>query len=67
MKKIFVILFIMLSVNSFCQTVEKRPIKDTIIKGATYPLYVGAKGGRYIIITSKTGVVYRKYFKYKPK
>lgn len=41
---------------------SSRVIKDTTIKGITYKLYVGSKGGKYIVVTSKTGTTYKKYF-----
>ena len=37
--------------------------KDTTIKSAAYKIYVGAKGGRFIIVTSKAGNQYKKYLK----
>lgn len=40
-----------------------KPVKDTVINKVTYKLYIGAKGGKYIIVTSKTGTQYKKYFK----
>lgn len=38
-------------------------VKDTTIRNVQYPLYRGAKGGMYIIRTSKTGKQYKQYFK----
>lgn len=69
MKKIIVIrllilaatIFICCSVNS--QVKKDTPVKDTTIKGVTIPLYVGSKGGKYILVTSKSGNVYKKYLK----
>ena len=40
-------------------------IKDTTINKVVYSMYQGARGGKYIIVTSKTGTTYRKYFKNK--
>lgn len=40
-----------------------KPVKDTVINKVTYKLYIGPKGGKYIIVTSKTGTQYKKYFK----
>ena len=38
-------------------------IKDTTIRGTTYKLYQGKKGGKYIIVVAKTtGKEYKKYF-----
>ena len=40
------------------------PVKDTVIRGVKYPIYVGSKGGRYIIRTSKTtNKEYKQYLK----
>lgn len=30
-------------------------------KGVEYPVYIGKKGGYYIIVTSKKGKTYKKY------
>jgi hypothetical protein len=38
-------------------------IKDTTINKIEYKLYQGSRGGRYVIVISKTGKPYRKYFK----
>jgi hypothetical protein len=48
-----------------CAHAQEKSVKDTTIKGVTYKLYVGAKGGRYINVTSKkdTTHTYRRYFK----
>ncbi len=35
--------------------------KDTTIKAQVYKIYVGAKGGRFIIVTSHSGNQYKKY------
>ena len=40
-------------------------IKDTTINKVVYLMYQGARGGKYIMVTSKTGTTYRKYFKNK--
>lgn len=44
-----------------------KPVKDTTVKingvSQSYKMYVGIKGGKYIIVTSKTGSTYKKYFK----
>lgn len=62
-------IFSMLAICSQAQTkpVAKTPVsvKDTTIKGVKYPLYVGSKGGRYIIVTSKAGNEYKRYFSKK--
>ena len=61
MKKILTtaILFALLSSASAKDIV----IKDTTINKVVYSMYQGARGGKYIIVTSKTGTKYRKYFK----
>jgi hypothetical protein len=38
-------------------------IKDTTINKVQYKLYQGSRGGKYVIVISKTGKPYRKYFK----
>ena len=38
-------------------------IKDTTINTVQYKLYQGSRGGKYVIVISKTGKPYRKYFK----
>lgn len=43
-----------------------KVLKDTVIKDVSYKLYVGKKGGRYIIRTAKvSGKTYKQYFKPK--
>lgn len=68
MKRIITILTIVLGImiNTQAQTVIKptdKVLKDTTIKSIVYKLYVGSKGGKYIIVTSKAGNQYKKYFK----
>lgn len=46
-------------------TTKDRVLKDTVIKDIKYPMYIGSKGGKYIIRTSKTGSMYKQYFKAK--
>ncbi len=49
-------------------TVKSSVVKDTIIKGVSHHLFVGAKGGRYIFVVSKkTGIEYKRYFPVKKK
>lgn len=38
-------------------------IKDTTINKVSYKLYQGSRGGKYIVVTSKAGKPYKKYFK----
>ena len=40
-----------------------KVLKDTVIKAVSYKLYVGSKGGRYFLKTSKSGKVYKSYIK----
>ena len=59
--KIFILaVLLILSGSTFA---ADSVIKDTTINKVTYHLYRGAKGGRYIIVTSKQGNQYRKYIK----
>lgn len=61
MKKLFFFIALLLSLTTFAN--NDKPVKDTVINNTTYKLYVGAKGGRYILVTSKkTGKEYKKYF-----
>jgi len=48
-------------------TTKDRVLKDTVIKDIKYPMYVGGKGGKYIIRMSKTGSMYKQYIKAKKK
>lgn len=60
------IAFTLVSLLSFAG--NDKPVKDTVINNVKYSLYVGAKGGRYIIVTSKiTGKQYKRYFARKTK
>jgi hypothetical protein len=63
MKKIIItaILFALF----FSASAKDIIIKDTTINKVVYSMYQGARGGKYIMITSKTGTKYRKYFKNK--
>lgn len=70
MKKLFIILsFSLLSFATIAQDKPLKPInkdqstKDTVIKDKTYKLYTGSKGGKYILVISKTGKEYKRYFK----
>jgi len=42
-----------------------KVLKDTVIKEVKYVLYVGAKGGKYIVRTSAKGNIYKMYIKAK--
>lgn len=77
MKKVVSVIFLALALLTICvvsnpahsQDTTKvirntAPVKDTVIRGVKYPIYVGAKGGRYIIRTSaKTNKEYKQYLK----
>lgn len=43
--------------------VSDKVLKDTTINGKVFKLYVGSRGGKYTLVTSKSGNVYKKYFK----
>lgn len=55
--------------SGFAQTspaakIPDKAIKDTVIRSVSYKLYIGSRGGKYILMTSKkTGKVYKRYFK----
>jgi hypothetical protein len=51
----------------FSASAKDIVIKDTTINKVVYSMYKGARGGKYIIVTSKTGTTYRKYFKLNTK
>lgn len=38
-----------------------KVLKDTVIKANSYKLYIGSKGGKYVLKTSKNGKVYKSY------
>lgn len=42
---------------------KETVIKDTVINSVSYKLYRGSRGGKFIYVTSKTGNIYKKYFK----
>lgn len=66
MKKILFILCLFFSTQ--VQAQPKPQAKDTTyIKGKAYPVYVGSRGGQYIIVTKKDGSgTYKKYLPQKP-
>lgn len=59
------ILIIALSLNLNAQEPQKSSTstKDTTINKVYYKLYTGIRGGKYIIVVSKTGTTYKRYFK----
>lgn len=74
MKKtaVIVILLVLFSVATMGQDRPKTidvskltSVKDTVIKDVNHKLYIGPKGGKFIVVTSKTGSQYKKYFKAK--
>lgn len=60
MKKLLFVLLIFISSIGYSQT-KGIYIKDTVIKSVTHKLYMGSRGGRYIVVTSKTGTTYNRY------
>lgn len=68
MKTILSILLLALSLNLSAQEPTKSPAstKDTIINKVSHKLYIGSKGGKYILMVSKTsGKTYKRYFTVK--
>lgn len=71
--KLALIVFTVFYTIVFCnvlsaQTFHPKPVdnvlKDTTIKSVKYPLYVGSRGGKYILRVSKvTGKQYKQYIK----
>jgi len=62
MKKIILALALLTSVMSYA---SDPVVRDTTINKVTYSIYQGSRGGQYIIVISKTGKTYKKYFKTK--
>lgn len=65
MRTIIIFLLLALSLTAGAQQPIKSPVshKDTVINKVAHKLYIGARGGKYIIVTSKTGTTYKRYFK----
>lgn len=70
MKNLIAILLVLCSFVAMGQDKPKTidvskltSVKDTVIKEVKHKLYVGAKGGKFIVVTSKTGNQYKRYFK----
>lgn len=40
-----------------------KVLKDTVIASKSYKLYLGSRGGKYVIRVSKTGNTYKQYVK----
>jgi len=54
--------------DSFGQEpVKDKELKDTVIKTVKYKMYIGSRGGRYVLKTSKNGVIYKMYCTDKKK
>lgn len=63
-----ILLLVCIGAQAQTKPVAKAPVsvKDTVIKGVTHKLYIGSRGGRYILVPSKTtGKEYKKYFSAK--
>jgi hypothetical protein len=63
-KAIFALLLTLSALNTYAQD---KVIKDTTINKTSFKMYEGARGGRYIIVTSKAGKDYKRYFKTKTR
>ena len=72
-----IMLFILCVSPAFSQSVPKgkantdsvfirtKFVKDTVIRGTTYQIYQGARGGKFILRTSAKGNVYKQYLQVK--
>lgn len=60
MKKLFFAICLLISFTVFA---GDKVVKDTTIKGTICQIYEGSRGGKYIIVISKNGNSYKKYFK----
>lgn len=63
---LFIALLLGIVVSSKAQTVKvaDKVLKDTVIAHKSYKLYLGSRGGKYMIRVSKgTGKEYKQYFK----
>lgn len=40
-----------------------KVLKDTTINKVDYKLYVGSRGGKYVVRTAKSGKIYKQYIK----
>ena len=63
-KAIFALLLTLSALNTYAQD---KAIKDTTINKTSFKMYEGARGGRYIIVISKAGKEYKRYFKTKSR
>jgi len=64
---LFIALLLGVVISSKAQTVPTgaKVLKDTVIANKSYKLYLGSRGGKYVIRVSKTGKEYKQYFKSK--
>jgi len=68
MKKLILSIALILTVAfTNAQTVAPKQadkvLRDTLVKGVKTQIFVGSRGGKYILVTSKAGNVYKKYLK----
>ena len=45
--------------------VSDKVLKDTTIANKSYKLYLGSRGGKYVLRVSKSGNTYKQYIKTK--
>lgn len=62
---LFAMLLLGVVVSSKAQSVKEvdKVLKDTVIASKSYKLYLGSRGGKYVIRVSKSGKEYKQYFK----
>ena len=62
---LFFVLSLFFVFTSYGQDTTRIAKSDTTLtingKTAKYPVYVGSRGGKYVIVTSKKGTTYKKY------
>lgn len=62
MKKILFILTLLFALQSAQAQPKPKAIDTTYIKGKPHPVYLGARGGQYIIVMKKdSSGTYKKY------
>lgn len=69
MKKALFILKLLLAIQGVQAQPAPKPrvIDTTYIKGTPHPVYLGARGGQYIIVMKKDSTgTYKKYLPSKP-
>ena len=66
MKKLLLILTLLFTIN-LVDAQPTKPIKPSTetytYQKKVYPVYIGSRGGKYILVTSKNGNEYKKYLK----